>query len=47
MAECGNCGMPEWFCDAKHFWVPVFKGIATGFLIGGSIGAFLAALTWI
>jgi len=39
---CWSCGQPEWFCNARHFWVPIFQGILIGTLIGGSIGAILA-----
>lgn len=33
MIRCYSCGMLQWVCNAKHFWVPIFEGMLWGMLI--------------
>ena len=36
MIRCWHCGQYEWFCNARHFWLPVLQGLAWG-VAGGTL----------
>jgi len=25
--KCFSCGKYQWYCDAKHFWLPIIQGL--------------------
>ena len=35
---CFSCGMPQWVCEAKHFWGPILKGLFMAVIVGVIIG---------
>lgn len=39
---CWSCGRREIFCNARHFFIPIFEGLAYGLFVGCATGAVLA-----